>query len=367
MLKFKKNFQILFKIIFYKIFKIIYGNITRKTTCKENIDLKLEEIKINNSFYKVYYCNNSSLYTDTIHDTAFIKDNQIVEGPSFQLRDNFDVDCLNNSVIKKGTPRLRKKISGTVLSLLTGGGGNSNYWHWMFDVLPRIEIFKRKNKNLDLINFYLFPSLKKRFQEESLDLLGIAPEKRLSSLTHRHLQADRIIATSHPYNALNDPRVDSLNLPYWIYDYLRFEFLKKGLQNTNLKSFPKKIYINRKDSTSLRYIINLHEVEDILEKEKFSNLTMSDYSFADQISLFYNATEIIGLHGAAFANIIFCKKNTKIIELRPNTAGDIIKNLAIDNKLIYSDISSPPKTLNFNNQAGDIEIDLKILESLVKK
>ena len=27
-----------------------------------------------------------------------------------------------------------------VLSLLTGGGGNDNYWHWMFDVLPRIKL-----------------------------------------------------------------------------------------------------------------------------------------------------------------------------------------------------------------------------------
>ena len=57
------------------------------------------------------------------------------------------------------------------------------------------------------------------------------------------------------------------------------------------------------------------------------NLTMSDYSFSDQRP-FYNASEIIGLHGAGFANIIFCKQGSKIIELRPNTAGDRIKNLA---------------------------------------
>ena len=67
------------------------------------------------------------------------------------------------------------------------------------------------------------------------------------------------------------------------------------------------------------------------------------------------------MHGAGFANIVFCKPGTKILELRSNSAGDIIKNLAISNKLVYNDISLDPKTINYNNQAGDIEIDLKIL------
>ena len=100
-----------------------------------------------------------------------------------------------------------------------------------------------------------------------MDLLKINPKKRLSSKNYRHFKADRIIATSHPYNILNDPSADSLNIPSWIYDHLRVKFLEKGLQNSKLKSFPEKIYINRKDATSLRYIINLKEVEDILEKK----------------------------------------------------------------------------------------------------
>ena len=44
----------------------------------------------------------------------------------------------NNIVFKKGTPRKLTNLNGSVLSLLTGGGGNNNYWHWLFDVLRRI-------------------------------------------------------------------------------------------------------------------------------------------------------------------------------------------------------------------------------------
>ena len=80
--------------------------------------------------------------------------------------------------------------------------------------------------------------------------------------------------------------------------------------------------------------------------------------------MFYNAEEIIGLHGAGFANIVFSKPDTKIIEIRSNTAGDVIKNLATNNKLNYQDISCVPKTINYNNQLGDIEVNLEELKKI---
>ena len=365
MLIIKKTIQNFFKNITYKIFKILYGNITGKTSHIDNLDIDLKKVQVGNNSYEIYYCSKSSLYTDTIHDTAIIKNNKIINGPSFQLRKNFNSDCLNNSVLKKGTPRLRRRVKGKVLSLLTGGGGNSNYWHWLFDVLPRIEIFTKQEINLSHIDFFLFPNFDLNFQKESLDILQIDPKKRLSSINYRHFFADQITVTSHPYNLLNNPNLDSLNIPNWICEYLRAKFLKKELQNSKLKIFPEKIYINRKDATSLRYIINLKEVENVLEKEKFSSLTLSNYSLSDQISLFYNAKKIIGLHGAGFANLIFCKPNTRVIELKSNTAGDAIKNLAIKNKLIYDDISCEPESINFNNQAGDIIIKPNVLRNKI--
>ena len=56
------------------------------------------------------------------------------------------------------------------MSLLTGGGGNENYWHWLFDVLPRLKIVKDKFK-LEEIDFFLFPETNQRYQVESLDIL----------------------------------------------------------------------------------------------------------------------------------------------------------------------------------------------------
>lgn len=369
MINLNKRLSEYYKKKIQNFFKYLYGEISEKILHTDNKDIIFLRTSIEKSDYDIYICKACSLYTDTIHDTAIIKNRKIVDGPSFQLRDNINVNCINNSVISKGTPRFRKKIKGKVLSLLTGGGGNANYWHWMFDVLPRLYITMKKGFTFD---YYLFPELNQKFQKETLDLLQISKKKRLSSRSFRHFYADEIIVTSHPYSTLNDPSKDSLKIPRWIYEFLREKFLEKGKKNSKLKNLPEKIFINRKDGTvnrkdgtSLRYIINNNQVEDFLKKKGFKSLTMSDYSFADQVALFNNAKEIIGLHGAAFANLIFCKPKTKIIEMRPDTAGIVIKTLAVNNDLNYFDIISKPKTINFNNQLGDIEINIDTIKKII--
>ena len=365
MLKNKKKVQNFFKSIAYKLFKIIYGEISNKIFPKANTDITTENIELEKQKYQIFFCVKSRLYTDRIHDTAIIKGNQIIDGPSFQYRNNKNDKCENNTVFIKGTPRFKKRLKGTVLSLLTGGGGNSNYWHWLFDVLPRLYIIQNSKISNLKIDYYLFPSLSKKFQRETLDMLEISNQQRLSSKNIRHFFSDKIIATSHPYTLLNDPNLDSLNIPMWIFNFLKKKFLNNAINNKNLsKNYPKKIYINRKDATikSLRYIINEKEVEKILIKKGFSSLTLSDHSFSEQINLFNNAENVVGLHGAGFANIIFCKPKTKIIELRPEAAGDAIKSLAVKNDLFYQDLNSKTKTLNYDNNYGDIEVNIDLLK-----
>jgi hypothetical protein len=363
MVRYKKKLSNLYKSIIYRIFKLIYRKINSSVDANGE-DIKLEKIKISKSEYKIYSCHKSKLYTDRVHDTAIIKHNSIIRGPSFQYRNNKNVDCELNVVFSKGTPYIKKKLNGTVLSLLIGGGGNSNYWHWLFDVLPKLFIFQSSKFYKNNIDYYLFPSLDEKFQNETLDVLDIKRIKRLSSKSYRHIEADNIILTSHPYAFLNDPSKDSLNIPKWIFEFLKKNFLMNNIkQNINDKKYSKKIYISRKDGTSLRYIINEKEVCEKLKEHNFEEIILSNHSISDQVKFFYNADFIAGLHGAGFANIIFCKPKTKILELRPSTAGDVIKNIAISNSLDYRDITVKAKSIDHNNQTGDIEVNLKDLEN----
>ena len=187
----KKIFQNIFKIISYSLFKIFYKKIEKIANQKNNNEIQVNNIKKNGNFeYQIYTINKGRLYTDRVNDTAVITKNEIVENASFQYRvENskvFNADIKKNIVFSKGTPRLQKKINGSVLSLLTGGGGNDNYWHWLFDVLPRLALCQ-EIINLEKINYFLLPNNKKKFQKETLDILKINESKQISSENYRHI------------------------------------------------------------------------------------------------------------------------------------------------------------------------------------
>ncbi len=360
----KKKLQFLFKKFSYGLFKLFYGQIRDFEQSEHNSNTQIASSKINEDFkYNVYYVNNSRIYTDTINDTAIIQKNKVIVGPSFQIRETKFEDIKQNIVFTKGTPRIKKKIHGNILSLLTGGAGNNNYWHWLFDVLPRLKIFENIN-DLKKIDFFLFPNTEKKFQKESLDLLKIPIKKRLSSIKYRHLESKQIIATGHPYVINNDASNEIQNLPLWI-----IEWLKKSLtENIELedKSFPQNIYIDRGDANpnikNLRKIINEEEIINILKNKNFKIVRLSDLSISDQIKLFFNAKYIIGLHGAGFANVIFSKNGLKMLELKPSGAGKMCENLAKKCNVNYDCISVTPEKFNNNNQMGHIKINLNELE-----
>lgn len=360
----KKKLQNIFKSIGYSIWFLVHGRIQGVIGSNKHKFIEVINSKLDNEHsYNIFKINNGRIYTDTVHDTAFIVKDRIIDGPSFQHRNQKNADIFSNIVFQKGTPKYKKNLNGTVFSLLTGGGGNTNYWHWLFDVLPRIKILENK-VNLQDIDFFLFPDLREKFQIETLNALNIPIEKRISSRVFRHIQADTAIAVDHPNVFGGDPAKEIQNQPSWIVEYLRNKFL----DNKSLKNFPKKFYIDRSDSKSnhshLRKITNEQELKDFLEKKGFSIITLSDLSFIDQVNLFQNASQITGLHGAGFANLTFCKPKTLVIELKPTTAGPMYENLAKKINLNYQDISIEPSE-NLNNQQGFINIPLNLLEKKI--
>ena len=367
MKKLKKILQALFKDFFYKIFSLIYGNI--KGTIKNGEDsrikvlLSIKEKKIN---YKVFKVKNARLYTDRIHDMAIILDNLIVDGPSYQLRPINNAEVEDNVVFKKGTSRIKKKLNGTILSLLTGGAGNDNYFHWMYDVLPRIAICDEVI-DVSKIDYFLIPSLDKKYQRETLDILNIPNSKLLTSKFYRHVSGTEILATQHPYCIKNDASKEIQNIPIWISQWLRKKCLTASTGKINT---PKKIYIDRSDSQSnvknLRSIINETEVQNYLKNKGFEIVCLSNFSFKDQVNIVGNADTIVGLHGAGFANFCFCKPKTQILELKSSTAGKMYENLATSNNLIYKVISCKSEKFDQQNQFGHIKIPINELNTAIE-
>ena len=363
----KKFFQSIFKVFFYSIFKLKHGKIIFEEKIQSKL-FKEENVYFENKNfsleYSIFFSSNSRLYTDRIHDTAIIKNNLLIEKPSFQLRNNVnDDDITKNTVLKNGTPYIMKKLNGTTLSLLTGGGGNNNFFHWLFDVLPRIGIAEKKIK-LKEIDYYLCPDLNK-WQLETLNLLGIKKNQCLSSVKYRHIKSDQIIVTTHPWQVTKNVTKDIENLPIWISEWLK----KKFLPHKSHKNFPKKFYIYRSDSKSnlknFRYIINENELKNFLKDKGFEFVKLSELSFCEELKIFNDAETVVGLQGAGFANLIWSNNKTNIIELRSNLTNKLYENLANNNQINFKKLESTPIDHVIADHYGSIEVDIKKLEKIL--
>ena len=363
----KKIFKNLFKSFFQFLFKLLYGKIEIHKNDLSNLDVKIKNVKIKNfsKIYKLYIVPRCRLYTDRIYNIAIIKNNKILPGPSSQLQNYSNSSIENNIVLKKGTPRFKKNVKGNTLSLLTGGGGNDNYFHWLFDVLPRIGIFE-KIDDIKNIEYFLCPNINK-WQKETLALLNIPFEKLLNSKKFRHIEADCIVVTEHPWQHSKNAENDIQNIPNWISLWLKEKFLKKNLDDNS----PKKIFIDRSDSLSnlkdKRKILNEDEVKNYLKKNGFVSVQLSRLEFSKQISLFYNCDTILGLHGAGLSNLIWSKKGTEVIEIKNIEANKLYENLAVQNNLNYKSLKLKSETPAVSPDFGFFKIEIEKLNSLINK
>ena len=361
MKKIKKLFQFYYKNFIKILFYIIYGKIYYEPN-KKIKDIKIERVNTkiyNQKKYFIYSIENGSLYTDNVQNVAAISNNLIFAPASFQHGNNRIISPTKNIVLQKGTPNIRKKFAGSVLSLVQGASGE-NYFHWLFDILPRIKIFSNNipfNLSLQKIDFFYLPPLKPS-QIDSLKLLGISKKKIINSKIYKHIKADKIIFISHPWYTKGKFHDQSFSIPSWIIKWIRLFFIK------NKKQFKssKKILIDRSESIFKHcQIINKKEVYSFLIKNGFKLCKIGEYNFVKQIFMFWNAQCIIGAHGAAFSNLIFCKPKTKIIELKPfGHPGENYKSISKINRLNYICINSKKEYLN--NKDGDIYVDLNILK-----
>ena len=189
----------------------------------------------------------------------------------------------------------------------------------------------------------------------------------ISSEDYRHLSSSKLIVSDHPYCVSGSATKDIMNIPFWISKWLREKFLNSKKIK---KPHSKKLYIDRGDSKSntrhLRQIVNEEEIRELLKKNDFEFIQLGKMNFKDQTEIFNNAQLIVGLHGAGFANVCFCEKGTKIVELRGFSSGTQYKNLAIKNGLHYDSISCNPIEHEARNQYGHIDVPVEKLKEVIK-
>ena len=136
MINIKKKLSLTYKNLVRQFFKIIYGNVYFLFNEKYSSKVRIYNIKNSKIFnfdkknYQVYKIHNGRISTDYVENVAVLDGNRIINKISYQQIKGNLKSAKHNSVIKNGTPYIKKKFSGRVLSLTQGASGHSNYFHW---------------------------------------------------------------------------------------------------------------------------------------------------------------------------------------------------------------------------------------------
>ncbi|MGL5196321.1 MAG: tetratricopeptide repeat protein, partial [Chroococcales cyanobacterium] len=117
------------------------------------------------------------------------------------------------------------QFPGTVAFLSQQAGGD--YYHWMVDVLPRLELLRQQGWSWDEIDIFVVNGLQHSFQETSLKALGIPLDKIVTSQQYPHIQAHRLLVPSLPTHPPKWAGNFIDGVPHWVCQFLRETFLPK--------------------------------------------------------------------------------------------------------------------------------------------
>ena len=223
------------------------------------------------------------------------------------------LDAFSSAKYSWGIPKRcrlepQRYLVGTTLSLygnVENTGGNAG--HWMVDGISR-AFLALSHRGMDDIDHVLVPCLKYGFQLESLLALGFKREKIIEIDTLQCVRCERLILTTPPRG------FSSCSTPGWLIDSFRQALLPAPA----LSGAGKRLYISRRDAGSRKFV-DEEAIISCLEGYGFETIEMSKYSYAEKIALFANAEMIVGLHGAGLTNVMFCQRDTMVLELFPES------------------------------------------------
>jgi capsular polysaccharide biosynthesis protein len=195
-------------------------------------------------------------------------------------------------------------------------GATINYGHFLLDCLPAIALMI-EIPELGAYRF-AFPPLEP-WQRRHLQLLGVQDPIELD---HPIYRVSDLVFTSCLGGFLNAPNVN--------YRTVREKQLARKAP-TRL-SF-KRVYITRKGHPS-RTLLSERRLEERLQELDFSVVAPEEHTIDEQIDIFRNAELVVGCAGAAFANVLYCRRDTTVVEITPSrmvtpvtTSGRWVYNL----------------------------------------
>ena len=310
---------------------ITIGKSENSLILNENIE-KLYEEKLNN-FY-TYVCR---LVTYTKIEKAIIQSEKglIVLGDRVLYElfdDNVDIKYHYDFIRSFLNPINRVYVENV---LVVSTSGTNGYYHFLFDTVPKLLIMKKKWDDYEKI---IINKITKSYFNDFLSLFNLKSKTFISD-TKNLIMAKNIEAPLH-LSQIGNPNHLTINL-------LRDSFLP--LISENDRQGFDFLYITRENAKKRR-VLNEDEFLEKLNNIGFKKIELERISLVHQIELFSRAKIIVAPHGAGLSNIVFCSKQTVILELFPSNYLEAcyanISNL-LDLNYNYLVFNSSSKNNNF--------------------
>lgn len=247
---------------------------------------------------------------------------------------------------------LKNKIKINTPCISISNGWYDSYYHFTLECLPKLFLMR------DYVNTstVIFPSKHSSYHKQWFKILGVNNIKYINE--NEVVKTTLALSTTFAARDLNHHTAITPEFRNWVLSKI------ENKESVSLK----KILIGR-SKANYRTLVNNNDVIQLLTKYGFTYVEMEDFSVEEQIKLFYNAEQIVSVHGAALTNIAFCKPDTNIVDLMHNDFKQLcFLKLAIVLKLKYHIVRCAGKDV-LNKAIGhdDLIVDLTLLESVINK
>jgi len=214
-----------------------------------------------------------------------------------------------------------------------GGNGAWNYYHWLIEILPKLQTYLDLCLYKKSIKLILPDTVKqnKNFQFLLKSILGDIKVDMVFVSRSFSLKVEKMYHLTPINNILFNERIigvciNPLHLRYDSLDFIRSkitDFIYPNIINNKEIINVERIFLARKKTRQRDY--NQAQIISLLLKYKFKIVYMEEYDINEQVYLFENAKYIVGPSGAAWTNLIFSKGPCKALTWLP----EIVKNFPV--------------------------------------
>jgi len=201
-------------------------------------------------------------------------------------------------------PKPSRRLESGFLLLTERGSGR---YGWFHETLPKLQWYEEYCELTGESPVLILNSPASPFQRKTLRWMGYDPDDWLEH-GDEVTRVGRLVVAPHPVRLEGNPSRGFASEPGWAGERIRSNVPEVDAE------FSERVYVSRADADRRR-VRNEREVLDVLEPRGFERYEPGRLSLTEQVTLFANAETVVGLHGLAYYNLMFCTRGMRLVEL----------------------------------------------------